>query len=112
HHHQMKRQRGPAMRTTTMCAVVLAAATAALLAAPTSTRAESAGDTQSATADTATLRRTLERVTAGYRGVVGISMRNLASGETLSLGGHETFPTASLIKVPILVTLLDEVHEG
>lgn len=101
------------MRTTiTRHAAVIAAVAAVLLMAPASTRAESTAGTRPAAADTAALRRTLERVTAGYRGVVGISMRNLASGETLSLRGHETFPTASLIKVPILVTLLDEVHQG
>ena len=32
---------------------------------------------------------------------------NLDTGERLSLRGDETFPTASLIKVPILVTLYD-----
>lgn len=101
------------MRTTiTRHAAVIAAVAGVLLTAPASTRAESTAGTRPAAADTVALRRALERVTAGYRGVVGISMRNLASGETLSLRGHETFPTASLIKVPILVTLLDEVHQG
>jgi len=39
-------------------------------------------------------------------------MRNLANGESLSMRGDETFPTASLIKVPVLVTLMDEVNRG
>lgn len=68
--------------------------------------------TAPAAADTAALRRALERATQGYHGVVGISVRNLASGESVSLRGGEKFSSASLIKVPILVTLLDEVNEG
>jgi beta-lactamase class A len=39
--------------------------------------------------------------------VVGYSVRNLDTGEWLELRGDETFPTAGLIKVAILVTLYD-----
>lgn len=65
-----------------------------------------------AAADTAVLRRALEQAVQGYRGVVGISVRNLANGDVVSLRGHEKFSSASLIKVPILITLLDEVNAG
>ena len=58
------------------------------------------------------LRRDLEDLVATYRGVAGIAVRNLATSESVSLRGDETFPSASLIKVAILVTLLDEVHNG
>jgi beta-lactamase class A len=63
-------------------------------------------------ADTAGLRRSIEQMTRGYEGVVGVSVRNLATGESLSIRGEETFPTASLIKVAVLVALLDEVAKG
>jgi beta-lactamase class A len=63
-------------------------------------------------ADTAGLRRSIEQITRGYEGVVGVSVRNLATGESLSIRGDETFPTASLIKVAVLVALLDEVEKG
>jgi beta-lactamase class A len=62
--------------------------------------------------DTAALRRTIDGLTRGYEGVAGISVRNLATGEALSIRGAETFPTASLIKVAVLVALLDEVEQG
>ena len=62
-------------------------------------------------ADTAGLRRSIEQITRGYQGVVGVSVRNLATGESLSIRGGETFPTASLIKVAVLVALLDEVEK-
>lgn len=58
-------------------------------------------------ADTAKLDRTLDSLATAHRGVVGYSIHNIDTGERLSLRGDETFPTASLIKVPVLVTLYD-----
>lgn len=65
-----------------------------------------------AQADTAGLRRSIERITQGYQGVVGVSVRNLETGESLSIRGGEKFPSASLIKVSVLVALLHEVERG
>ena len=65
-----------------------------------------------ASADTLPLRRELEALLRDYRGVAGISVRHLGTGESLSIRGGETFPTASLIKVGVLVALLDEVRKG
>jgi beta-lactamase class A len=62
--------------------------------------------------DAAALRRELEGAIRDYPGVVGVSVRDLRSGESLSIRGDEPFPTASLIKVPVLVGLLDEVRRG
>jgi beta-lactamase class A len=58
-------------------------------------------------ADTAALHRTLDGIATAHHGVLGYSISNLDTGERLSLRGDETFSTASLIKVPILVTLYD-----
>jgi len=58
------------------------------------------------------LRASLEQMAAGHGGVVGISVRNLDTGEALSIRGHETFPSASLIKVAVMVALFHEVEEG
>lgn len=58
-------------------------------------------------ADTAALHRTLDGIAKAHHGIVGYSVNNLDTGERLTLRGDETFPTASLIKVPILVTLYD-----
>lgn len=54
-----------------------------------------------------TLRRTLDSLSKAHRGVVGYSITNLTTGEHLEQRGDETFSTASLIKVPVLVTLFD-----
>ena len=73
--------------------------------------AAQAGSARAST-DTAALRRTLENASANYQGIVGVSVRNLATGESLSIRGGETFSSASLIKVAVLVALLDEVEKG
>ena len=62
--------------------------------------------------DTAALRRTLESLADAHHGVVGYTVHNLDTGERLERRGDETFPTASLIKVPILVTVYDLVEQG
>lgn len=65
-----------------------------------------------ARADTAKLHQTLDAIAASHRGVVGYALHNLDTGERLSLRGDEKFPTASLIKVAVLVTLFDLVEKG
>lgn len=77
-----------------------------LLGAPTaSAQAAPAG-----VADTVGLRPKLEAVLAAYPGVAGVSARDLRTGKALSIRGAEPFPSASLIKVSILVALLEEVE--
>lgn len=63
-------------------------------------------------ADTTPLHRTLDSLARHFHGVLGYSIHNLDTGERLTLRGDETFPTASLIKVPILVTLFDLADKG
>jgi beta-lactamase class A len=65
-----------------------------------------------ARADTVALRHALDSIANAHHGVVGYSVRNIDTGEELSRRGDETFPTASLIKVPILVTVFDLVEQG
>jgi beta-lactamase class A len=63
-------------------------------------------------ADIAALRHTLDSLASRHHGVVGYAVRNLDTGEQLERRGDETFSTASLIKVPILVTVYDLVEKG
>lgn len=86
----------------------LTAGCAAASAAPP----PAASASSSVVADTAGLRMVLENATSGYTGIVGVSVRNLETGQTLSIRGAETFPSASLVKVGVLVALLEEVNAG
>ena len=63
-------------------------------------------------ADTVALHRTLDSLADLHRGVVGYVVHNLDTGERLERRGDETFPTASLIKVSVLVTVYDLVEKG
>ena len=83
-------------------------------ATPTSTQpmATAAPPSAPVHVDTAALRRTVEGLMRGYEGVAGVSVRNLRTGEGFSIRGDEPFPSASLIKVAVLVTLMDEVRRG
>jgi beta-lactamase class A len=89
--------------------LLLALASLAAACAHARAQASTAASTPRADArtDTAALRRTLDSLAAAHRGVVGYRIENLETGEQLSRRGDETFPTASLIKVPVLVTLFD-----
>jgi beta-lactamase class A len=58
------------------------------------------------------LRGTLDSIATAHRGVLGYSVLDLGTGAHLSHRGDETFPTASLIKIPILVTVYDLVEKG
>ena len=78
-------------------------------AQPGSTPPVSAGTVR---ADTASLRRVLDSIAEGHQGIVGYSVIDLETGTRVERRGKETFPTASLIKVSILVTVFDLVASG
>jgi beta-lactamase class A len=74
--------------------------------------ARSAAPASFVRADTALLHRRLDSLASAHHGVVGYSVQNVDTGERLERRGDETFPTASLIKVPVLVTVFDLVEQG
>ena len=92
-------------------AVLLASLSACSATAQTAT-SPSAPATPFARADTSALRGTLDSLATAHAGVVGYSVRNIDTGERLERRGDEPFPTASLIKVSLLVTLFDMVEKG
>ncbi len=54
----------------------------------------------------------LDSLTRGFGGTVGIYVRHLPTGAGAAINADSVFPTASLIKVPILLTLYDQVQQG
>jgi beta-lactamase class A len=63
-------------------------------------------------ADTSALRRVLDSIADAHHGVVGYSIIDLDNSVSVNRRGDETFPTASLIKVAILVTVYDLIGKG
>lgn len=58
------------------------------------------------------LAATLDSLAHGFRGRVGIYVRHLETGAGYQRDADSVFPTASLIKIPILLTLFDQVERG
>jgi beta-lactamase class A len=98
--------------TVALVLFILHGAARPAVAASTSSRAAPHVTPAAGAADTTQLRRALLEITARFAGIAGISVRNLATSESLSIRGDEKYPSASLIKVPILVALLSEVESG
>ncbi|MFQ6615583.1 MAG: serine hydrolase [Fidelibacterota bacterium] len=61
--------------------------------------------------DSALKNALLEKI-ASHRGITGLYLRNLNSGETVSISAQDTFPTASLIKIPIAVHVFNLLEKG
>jgi beta-lactamase class A len=60
----------------------------------------------------AVLAARLDSLSRGFGGTVGIYVRHLPTGATVAINADSVFPTASLVKVPILLALYDQVERG
>ncbi len=60
---------------------------------------------------TRSLRADVEEAIRGFEGIVGVYARRLGETEDVAIRADEAFPTASLVKVPILLGLLDRVEK-
>lgn len=58
------------------------------------------------------LQAKLDSVTADFRGDVGVYVRHLTSGREAAIRADSLFPTASMIKVPILLKTFDLIERG
>jgi beta-lactamase class A len=58
------------------------------------------------------LQRQLNAAARGFQGTVGIYVRNLRTGATAQINADTAFPTASMIKVPILIATFDAINQG
>ncbi|HSU14092.1 serine hydrolase [Longimicrobium sp.] len=58
------------------------------------------------------LQARLEALVRGFHGDVGIYARSLRTGATAEIHADSVFPTASMVKIPILLTLFDQAERG
>ncbi|MGH7476474.1 MAG: serine hydrolase [Longimicrobiales bacterium] len=58
------------------------------------------------------VREPLEQRIAQHEGTVGVAVIDLRTDEILAIGADEPFPSASVIKVPLLVEVMDQVERG
>ena len=53
----------------------------------------------------------LHEAITGFNGDVGIYVKNLRTGKTVFINADTVFPTASIVKVPILVGVMDKLNK-
>lgn len=53
----------------------------------------------------------IEGLVKGFQGEVGIYVKNLRSGTIASVRADELFPTASIVKIPILIGIADKLEK-
>jgi beta-lactamase class A len=58
------------------------------------------------------LQHALDSLTRDFHGTVGIYVRHLGSGKSAGINPDSVFPTASMIKVPILIGVFDAIERG
>jgi beta-lactamase class A len=58
------------------------------------------------------LTRDIEKLVSGFKGVAGVYVKDLRSGRVASYQADTIFPTASIVKVPILLGVMDKIHRG
>jgi len=58
------------------------------------------------------LRSTLQETIAGFNGDIGIYVKNLRTGKIVAINADTIFPTASIVKVPILLGIMDKLQKG
>jgi beta-lactamase class A len=93
--------------------IALVCATAALPSACARGSSLGHGGVQQATPrHDAALQQKLDALVRGFQGDVGIYVHHLRTGRSAEIRADEVFPTASMIKVPILVGVFDAIAKG
>ena len=54
----------------------------------------------------------LKEVIKGFNGDLGIYVKDLKTGKTVSINADTLFPTASIVKVPILIGIMDKIRNS
>jgi len=54
----------------------------------------------------------LRKAITGFNGAIGIYVKNIKTGETVAINADTVFPTASIVKVPIMMGVMDKMQKG
>lgn len=58
------------------------------------------------------LEKQIRSLVKGFNGDIGIHVLNLSNGKTASYNADSIFPTASMVKLPILLGIMDKINSG
>lgn len=58
------------------------------------------------------LQHEIEEAIKGFNGSIGVYIKNLKNDKTVAINADTVFPTASTIKIPILIGVMDKMNRG
>jgi beta-lactamase class A len=58
------------------------------------------------------LQRQVEGLINGFGGDIGVYIKNLENGKTVAINADTVFSTASMVKIPILLGIMDKLNRG
>lgn len=58
------------------------------------------------------LQQQVESLVQGFGGNIGIYIKNLKNGKVVAIDADTVFPTASIIKIPIMVGVMDKINRN
>jgi beta-lactamase class A len=58
------------------------------------------------------LQHKIEDLLKGFNGEIGVYVKDLKNGKTVSINADTVFPTASIVKIPILIGIMDKINRG
>lgn len=58
------------------------------------------------------LQKEIESLIKDFKGDIGIYVKNLRTNKVVSINADTLFPTASMIKIPIMIGVMDKIHRG
>jgi beta-lactamase class A len=58
------------------------------------------------------LQKQVETIVQGFNGEIGIYIKNLKNNKIVAINADTVFPTASQIKIPILIGVMDKISKG
>ena len=58
------------------------------------------------------LQKEIQSLLKGFNGEVGVYVKNLRTNKIVSINADTIFPTASMVKIPILIGVMDKINKG
>ena len=54
----------------------------------------------------------IQQLIQGFNGDIGVYVKDLRTNKIVSLNADTVFPTASMVKIPILIGTMNQIHNG
>lgn len=58
------------------------------------------------------LQKEIEALLVGFKGDIGVYVKDIRRNRVVAINADSIFPTASMVKVPILIGVMDKIHRG